>query len=828
MKDFRTALTGCGGRGGGFLLFDGATGTLLHSRGLPAGVAPEVWGLTRPDAVCDIHRSYIEAGADIIKSNTFGANSLNYPDGGGITVARLASAGLRNIRRASELAGREVYAAYDIGPCGRLIGSDITFDRACEVFAESVRAAVAAGGYDLILLETFGDLSEIRAALLAVKENCDLPAVVTCAYGKDGRSFTGTPASVMSAALEGLGADAVGMNCSFGPDSMLDILPSVLDSVNIPVCVNPNAGLPSAGRSGRAVYDCGPEEFSGTMKEIARRGAVLLGGCCGTTPEHIRALRSALSGIRPAVREKHARCRITSRSEIFVFGDGGDTGSGPGYAARCSAGVAVIGERINPTGKKRFREALLAGDGDYAVSEALSQASLGADILDVNVGIPGIDEPAVLCKTVEDIQRVCQLPLQIDTSSPAAMEAALRIYDGLPLINSVNGSEKSMSAILPLAAKYGGTVIALTLDGEGIPDSPEGRLEIARRIVCRAAEYGIGRERIIVDPLALTLGADSLAAEKTLAALRLIKSELGVLTSLGVSNISFGLPDRERVNYGFLRSAAAAGLDAAIMNPYCAPMMRFAKDPGSAAADEEAFAVTATGENRDQTSAQAGPGTLTLKEAVICGMPSAARAEAEKLCSVRDPQSVITDEVIPALDRVGSDFERSLIFLPGLLAAADAAIAALGVITDCMESRSGGQKRESAGKVVLATVEGDIHDIGKNIVGVMLRSYGYEVIDLGKNVPPERVCLAAEESGAKLVGLSALMTTTVPSMERTVRMLNERCPGVKTVVGGAVLTAEYAKMIGADRYSPDAMSTVRYAAEVYGSADVHGPENRQE
>ncbi|MBQ2513211.1 MAG: homocysteine S-methyltransferase family protein, partial [Clostridia bacterium] len=432
MKDFRTALAGCEGKG--FLLFDGATGTLLHSRGLPAGVAPEVWGITRPDAVCGIHRSYIEAGADIIKSNTFGANSLNYPDGGGITVDRMAAAGLRNIRRASELAGREVYAAYDIGPCGRLVGSDITFDGAYEVFAASVRAAVAAGGYDLILLETFGDLSEVRAALLAVKENCDLPAVVTCAYGKDGRSFTGTPASVMSAALEGLGADAVGMNCSFGPGSMLDILPSVLDSVNIPVCVNPNAGLPSAGRSGRAVYDCGPGEFSETMTEIARRGAVLLGGCCGTTPEHIKALRSALSDIRPAAREKNVRCRISSRSEIFVFG-GGDGGcSGPGYAVRASFGVAVIGERINPTGKKRFREALLAGDGDYAVSEALSQASLGADILDVNVGIPGIDEPAVLRKTVEDVQKVCHLPLQIDTSSPAAMEAALRIYDGLPLI----------------------------------------------------------------------------------------------------------------------------------------------------------------------------------------------------------------------------------------------------------------------------------------------------------------------------------------------------------------------------------------------------------
>ncbi|MBO4791530.1 MAG: homocysteine S-methyltransferase family protein [Clostridia bacterium] len=775
----------------GFIYFDGGMGTLLHSRGLPAGMSPEIWGITRPDVLVKAHREYIEAGADIIKTNTFGVNGFRCPSELGYSVERFVTAAVRNVRRASEGCGRKIYTALDIGPTGRLVGQEISFDEAYDAFLPTVRAG--ADICDLVLIETFGELAELRAAILCAKDNCDLPVVVTGVFGADGRTFTGVPAAVMGAVAEAMGADAFGMNCSAGPDLMLWILPSVVSEVSIPVCVNPNAGLPRGSTSGSASYSCGPEEFAEKMKLIAEGGALLVGGCCGTTPAHIEAMKSRLEGLIPEKRRSAVpSCRICSSSSIFRFGDGR---------------LAVIGERINPTGKKRFKEALRAGDSGYAMTEAVAQTANGADILDINVGIPEIDEKKVLAETVASVQKICQLPLQIDTASPEAMEAALRQYNGIPLINSVNGREESMSRLLPLAKRYGGVLIALTLDGNGIPDTPEGRLAIAERIVARAESMGIGRERIIVDPLTLTLGADPQAAEKTLGALRLIKEKLGVRTSLGVSNISFGLPDRETVNISFLRAAIEAGLDAAIMNPGSEGMMRAAR--GFESRDGESIDLAGAG----SASVREGADLSTLSGCIAAGISSEAVSLAEKLCAAADPQELITGEVIPALDRVGRDFEAGRIFLPGLLASADAAVSSLAVITSAIGKMSGGSLT-GRGKVVLATVEGDIHDIGKNIVGVMLRSYGFEVIDLGKNVPPAAVCDACTPD-VKLVGLSALMTTTVPSMARTIAMLRERAPWVRVIVGGAVLTAGYAKTIGADAYSPDAIGTVRYAEEIY-------------
>ncbi len=806
-----------------FVFFDGATGTLLHSRGLPAGASPEIWSVSHPEILVNIHRDYIEAGADIVKTNTFGVNGISCGGRGaataagtsgetgasvpataagtagetgasgslaGYSVEELVNAAVNNVRRASEGCDRRIYTALDIGPCGKMVGQDISFEEAYEAFVPVVKAG--ADKSDLVLLETFGDIAEIRAAILAVKENCSLPVVVTGVFGLDGRTFTGVPAEVMGAVAEAMGADAFGMNCSAGPDLMLKILPAVLSAVTIPVCISPNAGLPAGGPGGRAKYSVGPSEFAAKMKTIAQEGALLLGGCCGTTPAHISELTRLLRGTKPQRQNLPEKvCRIASSSGIYCFTEGK---------------TAVIGERINPTGKKRMKEALRAGDREYAMTEALAQEAAGADILDINVGIPDIDEEKVLRETVASVQKICPLPLQIDTSSPGAMEAALREYNGTALINSVNGTEKSLSSILPLVKKYGGTVIALTLDENGIPDSPEGRLAVAAKIVNRAAEYGIGRERIIVDPLTLTLGADPLAARKTLDALKMIKQELGVKTSLGVSNISFGLPDREAVNISFLREAIAAGLDAAIMNPCSEGMMRAAR--GLCAADGNTVDLMSIAGKTRNVAADLS----TLSGCIIAGIPGEASSMAEKLSASCDPKGLIAKEIIPALDRVGREFETGKIFLPGLLASADAAISALSIITE--KIAGSGAETGGRGKVVLATVEGDIHDIGKNIVGVMLKSYGFDVIDLGKNVPAASVCEACTPD-VKLVGLSALMTTTVPSMERTIRMLRERAPWVKVIVGGAVLTAEYATRIGADNYSPDALGAVRYASEVY-------------
>ncbi len=776
------------------LIFDGAAGTMLQSRGLAAGEKPEVWCVDRADDIIALHKEYISAGADIIKTNSFGANALRFPDGGKYSVEQIVGAAVSCAREAADTASKSVFVALDIGPLGKLVGDGadrIDFEDAVSTFARTVNAGK--DGADLVLLETFGDIAETRAALLAVKENCDLPVVVTNVYGADGRLFTGSDAIVVSTVLSGLGADAVGMNCSLGPREMLKILPNIASVTSLPIAVNPNAGLPRTDDDGKTVYDVSADEFADAMIEMAKAGASLLGGCCGTTPEYIARLAEKVSGLSVARREVVKRSIITSATRVCDLGEDR---------------LTIIGERINPTGKPKFKDALRRGDVDYAVNEAHTQAAAGADVLDVNVGLPEIDECAMLTETVERIQAVCDLPLQIDTALPTAMEAALRRYHGKALINSVNGSEASMSAILPLAAKYGGMIVALTLDESGIPDSAIGRFEIAKRIVKKAAEYGIPKEDILIDPLTLTLGADPLAAQKTLGAVKIIKEELGVATSLGVSNISFGLPDRDKVNTDFLTAAIAAGLSAAILNPNSASMMSVAR--GESVNDGGAL---------DRLGAHLNAATVVkargddLTGAIYGGMKSRAVALAIEECNNISPKAVIDTKIVPALEEAGREFEAGRIFLPGLLSCADAAVAALGIVSEQILAQGG--ESVNAGKVIMATVEGDVHDIGKNIVCVMLRSYGFEVVDLGRDVPADAIVAAAKETGAAIVGLSALMTTTVPAMERSIKALRAALPEVKVVVGGAVLTEEYAKRIGADKYSPDAMAIVKFATEVY-------------
>ena len=774
------------------LVFDGAYGTSLRDECERYGVRTDALSAVNPESVTALHLRYIESGADIIKTNTFGANAFNYPDGETLTVEDVVSASVNAAREAVVRSGKETYIALDIGPTGKLvgIGGELSFESAVEVFSRTVRAG--ASGCDLVLIETFGNLSETRAALLAAKENSDLPVIVTNVYGEDGRTFTGSSVDAICTTLEGMRADAVGMNCSIGPEKMAELLPEFLKNTSLPIVVNPNAGLPETDSQGRTYYSITPEEYAAYMTEMAKAGAAVLGGCCGTTPEFIGVLKRSLEGLDIVKREVTPSVKVASASSSRVISVDGD--------------FTVIGERINPTGKAKLKTALRENDVDYILGEAHRQISAGAHILDVNVGIPEIDEAEVLSRVIRELQNVTDLPLQIDTSSHEAMEKALRQYNGKALINSVNGSQISMDSILPLAAKYGGVLVALTLDEKGIPDTPEERFEIAVKIINEAKKYGIKASDIIFDPLTLTLGADPDAAKKTLGAVRLITEKLGIPCTLGVSNVSFGLPDRETINCRFLSEAKAAGLAAAIMNPCSEAMMAVAS---GICKDVTGDVMIAPSTSRREVDLD------DLSDCVRCGMKQKSAELAARKCITEQPENVISAYIIPALESIGKDFETGKAFLPELLAAADAAISALNVVTERIPRSSDGNV--SSGKVVLATVQGDVHDIGKNIVGVMLRSYGFDVIDLGKDVPPEKIVRTAEESGAAIVGLSALMTTTLPSMAKTILALHEKVPSVKIVVGGAVLTEEYAGMIGADKYASDAMATVRFAREIYGS-----------
>ncbi len=777
---------------------DGGMGTLLQAEGLAPGEHPERWNLSHPAAVTAIHKAYFEAGSHVVSTNTFGANRLKFE---AAELERIIAAAVDNARTAQKTAAvsHPTFVALDVGPTGRLLKplGDLDFEEAVEVFAATIRLGVQYG-VDAILIETMNDAYETKAAVLAAKENSTLPVLVSNAYGEDGKLMTGATPAAMVALLEGLGVDAIGANCSLGPRQLCGVVQELLDTASVPVLLKPNAGLPRV-ENGRTLFDVDAEAFADEVTELMASGVRVVGGCCGTTPAYIRALTRSSAHLTPVpVTQKH-RTAVSSYTHAVCFGDD----------------PLLIGERINPTGKKRFKQALLEGDMEYILDEGVRQHQAGAHILDVNVGLPGIDERGMLTEAVCRLQEVCDLPLQIDTADPVAMESALRLYNGKPLINSVNGKAESMAAVFPLAKKYGGVIIALTLDEEGIPATAAGRIAIAEKILKTAEGYGIDKKDIVFDTLTMTVSADPGAAKTTLSALRYIREVLGCHTSLGVSNVSFGLPNREAVNSAFFTLALENGLSAAIMNPHsveikkayytyrtlsgldqnCADYIRVADTFATAVAD--AKGVTAA-------TVEGSP----LQQAVVQGLRDRAASLTREMLTTTPPMDIIDREIIPALNRVGEGFEKKTLFLPQLLTAAEAASAAAGVVKEAM---SQGGKAPAKGTFVLATVQGDIHDIGKNIVGLLLENYGFEVIDLGRDVAPERVLEAVRAHHAPLVGLSALMTTTVPAMERTIALLREQAPACKVIVGGAVLTPEYARQIGADGYGKDAMETVRWA-----------------
>lgn len=790
------------------LYLDGGMGTLLQERGLMPGELPECWNLTRPDAVCEIHRAYFDAGSNVVNTNTFGANTLKFSPN---ELEEIVRAAIENANRARETStGKQPkWIALDVGPTGRMLApyGDLDFEDAVAIFAETVRLG-AKYGADLVMIETMNDSYETKAALLAAKEACNLPVFVSNAYGEDGKLMTGASPAAMVAMLEGMGADAVGANCSLGPKALSGVMQDYLACASVPVLLKPNAGLPRA-INGKTGYDVSPEEFASEIAALIRTGVRIVGGCCGTTPAYIAALQAATEKLSPLPLVEKNRTCISSYTHAVVFGEK----------------PILIGERINPTGKKRFQEALRAKDVDYILKEGIAQQEQGVDVLDVNVGLPEIDEERMLTASVCELQAVLNLPLQIDTANPIAMEAALRRYNGKAMINSVSGKRESMEAVFPLAKKYGGLVVALTLDENGIPKTAQARLEIAKKILQTAKSYGLGAKDLIFDPLALTISADSSAAKETLMAVHMIQTELGCHTSLGVSNVSFGLPLRDAINSTFFALALERGLSAAIMNPYSVDMMKTYRafcalhglDENCAEYIQFATSVPSTQAAPTPQAQQAAlqisaqTGRTALQNAVIKGLKEqAARLTTELLRTSVEPLQVVQSEIIPALNEVGVGFENKTVYLPQLLMSAEAAKASFEEIKRAMP---GGNTQKRCA-FVIATVKGDIHDIGKNIVKLLLENYGFAVTDLGHDVAPEAVVKATVDLHAPLVGLSALMTTTVPAMEETIRQLRAGAPWCKVVVGGAVLNEEYANAIGADKYAKDAMEAVRYAESI--------------
>ena len=791
-----------------WLFCDGGTGTILQSRGLKGGELPETWNLIRPEDIIDLHCGYLRAGCDIFNTNTFGANALKFPE----NLEEIVTAAVELAKEARRRTGREdAYVALDIGPTGKLLEplGDLPFEKAVELFAQVVRCGSRAGA-DLVLIETMSDSYEAKAAVLAAKENCDLPVCITVTFDDKGKLLTGGTVDSTVALLEGLHVDALGVNCGMGPEQMIPIVERLTQVCSLPIIVNPNAGLPRT-EGGRTVYNVGPEEFAGWMEKIAGMGVHVVGGCCGTTPDHIRMTAERVRDLpfRAPVR-KH-RTVVSSFSQCVQIGDM----------------PVIIGERINPTGKKKFKQALRDGDIEYILREGLRQEDSGAHILDVNVGLPEIDEPAMMTQVVQRLQSVLALPLQIDTTDPEALERGMRIYNGKPMVNSVNGKKESIETVFPLVRKYGGVLVALVLDEDGIPSDAEGRIRIARRIYEAADRYGVPREDIVIDGLAMTISSDNRSAVVTLQTLRRVREELHGHTILGVSNISFGLPRRALINSYFLAMALQSGLSAAIMNPgneemmeayraYCAlagldPQCMNFIEAYAGTNDRSPSVSPAASESIKGKVAETGS-EMSLKESVLRGMTQSAALAAQKALADTAVLDLINLELIPALDQVGKGFEKGTIFLPQLLMSAEAAKAAFDVLKESLK----GESQEVKGRIILATVKGDIHDIGKNIVKVMLENYGYEVLDLGKDVPPEVIVDTALREEIRLVGLSALMTTTVVSMEETIRLLHEKKPDTKVVVGGAVMTQEYADAIHADCYAKDAMATVHYAEEVFG------------
>lgn len=782
------------------LYFDGGMGTLLQEKGLAPGERPEEWNLTHPEIIRDIHLDYLKAGSNIISSNTFGANSLKFEN-----YKEIIAAAIKNARDAISLFDGDrgsCFVAFDMGPTGKMLEplGELEFEAAVEIFRKAAFEAEK-NKADLIIIETMNDSYETKAAVIGAKEGSSLPVFVSNVFDERGKLMTGADARAMIAMLEGLGVDAVGMNCSLGPKQMLEVAREYVKYSSLPVAVSPNAGLPREVE-GKTVFDVDAEEFSDVMAEIAELGVSILGGCCGTTPEYIRKTVEKTKDITFVKTEKKNYTFVSSYT----------------HAVEIGGEPVLIGERINPTGKPKFKEALRRSDIDYIVAEGIRQQEKGAHILDVNVGLPEIDEDKLLCDSVKALQAVIDLPLQLDSVKASSLSKAMRLYNGKPLINSVNGKDESLREILPLVKKYGGVLIALTIDEKGIPETAEGRLEIARKIVLECQKQGIDRKDIVVDPLAMSVSSDKNSGNVTLRSVELIRNELGVKTSLGVSNISFGLPQREVVNSFFFALALERGLDCAIMNPNSVPMMqayhsfRTLRGLDEGCGDYIAFAseneVTAVKKEASQQSENSDG----LIRAILKGMRDASYEKAKELLTKEEPMTVINEKIIPALDEVGKGFENKTVYLPQLLMSAEAASRAF----EAVKEKMGDGNKQSKGKVVIATVKGDIHDIGKNIVKVILENYGFEVIDLGKDVPPERVVEAVKQSEAKIVGLSALMTTTAPAMKDTVELLKKEAPDVKTIVGGAVLTKEYADMIGATRYAKDAMETVRISEEFLG------------
>lgn len=797
------------------LFLDGGMGTLLQAEGLAPGELPETWNIEHPEKVEAIHRRYYEAGSDVVLANTFGANVCKFHDDR-YTVEEVIRAGIANAKRAGEQIGKETYVALDMGPTGKLLKpmGDLDFDDAYEAFAEAVRYGEKYGA-DLIHIETMSDTYEVKAAILAAKENSSLPVFVTMIFDERGKLLTGGDVPSVVAMLEGLRVDALGLNCGLGPKQMLPILNDLRRYTSLPIIVKPNAGLPKQ-KNGETYYDVEPDEFARIMQEVVKEGACVIGGCCGTTPEHIKKLVEECKDLPLSEIEKKHDTIVSSYGQAVILDDM----------------PRIIGERINPTGKKKFKEALKNEDMDYILKEAITQQDKGAHILDVNVGLPDIDEVAMMEKVVKELQSVTSLPLQIDTVDGKAMERAMRIYNGKPMINSVNGKQVSMDEVFPLIRKYGGVVVGLTIDEEGIPKDAEGRVRVAGKIINEAAKYGIDKKDIVIDVLTMTISSEKDGAKVTLEALKRVREEFGVRTVLGVSNISFGLPRRPIVNSYFYAMAMQNGLTAGIINPSSEDMMKAYRSYNALMGFDEnctnyisTYAGTTETVTVQASQAAAAAGNapkaagveMTLKYAIERGLKEETHHITRDLIGTREPLDIIQEELIPALNVVGEGFEKGTVFLPQLLMSADAAKIAFAVIKDVLASS--GQEEEKKEKIILATVKGDIHDIGKNIVKVLLENYGFDVIDLGKDVPPEAIVEKAVEENVTLVGLSALMTTTVVSMEETIKLLREKKPDCKVMVGGAVLNQDYADMIGADFYGKDAMQSVHYAQKFFGMVE---------
>ena len=777
------------------IILDGGMGTMLQAKGMQMGETPEKLNLEKPEWLIDIHRQYIDAGSDIIYANTFGANRLKLKRCG-CSVDEVIKAAIVNARKAAE--GTDTLVALDIGPIGQLLEptGTLSFDEAYDIYKEQVIAGAEA---DLIVFETMSDLYELKAAVLAARENSTLPVICTMTFEATHRTFTGTCISSAAMTLEALGIDAIGVNCSLGPKELLPIVEEMSQWTNLPLVVKPNAGLPDPVTN---EYDCSPEEFTSLAKAFMPLGVKYIGGCCGTTPDYVRALSEMTRGLSYTPQHRELPAAVCSATKTVVIDQ-----------------PRIIGERINPTGKKRFKEALVNGDIGYILSQAIEQTDAGADILDVNVGLPSIDEKAMMIRAIKELQGVVDAPLQIDSTMPEVLEAALRIYNGKPIVNSVNGEEKSLSTVLPLVKRYGAAVVGLTLDENGIPKKAEERFAIAERILNRALALGIRKEDVYIDCLTLTASAEQAAVYETVKAVEMVKTRLGLRTVLGVSNISFGLPNRELVNCNFLQMALTKGLDLPIMNPNVGSMtgaVRAYKLLMNIDVNSTDFIAHYSGaQEAPRAAAPAGEKNMDLSAAVAAGLKEECKRITKELLQDTEAMEIVNGMLIPALDKAGAEFEKGKLFLPQLIQTASASQACFEVIKEHILST--GEQSVSKGKIILATVKGDIHDIGKNIVKVLLENYGYEVLDLGRDVDYQLVVDEAIKNQVPLVGLSALMTTTLGSMEETVKLLKEQYPECITMVGGAVVTPEYAEQIGADYYANDAKESVDIARKVFGN-----------